>query len=606
MASPTHKRLPYMPGIDALRALAVLAVFLYHSDVSWIPGGFLGVDIFFVISGYLITSLLLNEFRRNGHINVLAFWLRRARRLLPAVGVMIAVTMVIAAIFARDGFIGMRGDALASLFYVNNWHQVFSHQSYFEQFARPSLFLHLWSLAVEEQFYLIWPLLFAAGMTIFGRRRLLWGVLAGAIASTLLMALLFNPHADPSRVYYGTDTNAATLLVGVGLALVWNPVSLSPRTGPRAAFVLDAIGVLGLALVLFWLLTVHDIDAALYRGGFLALALSTAVLLIALAHPSAHIGPILGRPAVLWLGVRSYSFYLWHWPVLMLSRPGIDVHMNRTVLLVLQFAVVALLADLSYRYVEQPFRRGTGLPKLGRFRFGRLALAATVVGVVVLVGWSGIVPKAGPSRLEVQLAQAKAKAKKIEKQQEALPGANTDKQFLALGDSVMVGATPSLELALGPDLEVNAAESRQQYDTLNLLTGYRAAGQLPPYVIIQMGNNGALVPTEMDEMRDALAGVKHVFLVNDEVPRTWETEANDTLATAAATWPNTTLLDWHDVAASNGALTYDEIHLTPEGVKAYTDLIVNAVRAQAEKDGVSLGPTGPTGPSQSIPTVYGI
>src|SRR6188472_2564813 len=180
MSRPQDSRLPYLPGIDAMRAIAVLAVFLYHAGVGWMPGGFLGVDVFFTISGYLITSLLLSEYRRGGHIRLGQFWLRRARRLLPAVGVMIAVTMILAAIVEPERITALRGDAISSLTYVANWHFALGHQSYFDQFQRPSLFRHLWSLSVEEQFYLFWPLAFAAGMKFGGRRRLLAGVLAGA------------------------------------------------------------------------------------------------------------------------------------------------------------------------------------------------------------------------------------------------------------------------------------------------------------------------------------------------------------------------------------------------------------------------------------------
>ena len=216
------QRLPYMPGVDGLRALAVLAVFVYHfqNGGGWLPGGFLGVDVFFVISGYLITSLLLSEFRREGRVDLVRFWLRRARRLLPAVGVLIAVVMVLGAFFDFGQISTLRGQALASMAYVTNWDLILSHQSYFQEFARPSLFRHLWSLAVEEQFYLLWPLVFAACMTRFGHRRLLVGVIAGAIASSLLMAILFDP-ANPNRVFYGTDTRATPLLVGVALPLPW-------------------------------------------------------------------------------------------------------------------------------------------------------------------------------------------------------------------------------------------------------------------------------------------------------------------------------------------------------------------------------------------------
>ena len=229
MSRPQDNRLPYMPGIDALRAIAVLAVFFYHSTVGWMPGGFLGVDVFFVISGYLITSLLLSEYRRGGHIQVGKFWLRRARRLLPAVGVFIAVTMVLAAILEPSRIDELRGDALASLLYVANWHFIYSHESYFEQFQTPSLFRHLWSLSVEEQFYLFWPLVFAAGMSLLGRKRLILGVIAGALGSVALAWVLFHPGADASRVYYGTDTHAVGLLGRGGPGARMEPMGLAAR-----------------------------------------------------------------------------------------------------------------------------------------------------------------------------------------------------------------------------------------------------------------------------------------------------------------------------------------------------------------------------------------
>src|SRR6478672_3324560 len=307
MSRPQDSRLPYLPGIDALRAIAVLAVFLYHAGVGWMPGGFLGVDVFFVISGYLITSLLLSEQRRTGRVRLGQFWLRRARRLLPAVGVLIAVTMIVAAIVEPERLTELRGDAISSLAYVANWHFIFEHQSYFDQFQRPSLFRHLWSLSVEEQFYLYWPLVFAAGMTLFGRKRLLAGVLAGALGSIALAWILFNPGTDASRVYYGTDTHAVGLLAGVALALVWSTLELRGRkAGAFVGPLLDAVGVIALGYVVLSFLHVHDYDLALYHGGYLWLALFTAILLATLAHPAARLGRLLGQPPMLWLGLRSY------------------------------------------------------------------------------------------------------------------------------------------------------------------------------------------------------------------------------------------------------------------------------------------------------------
>ena len=367
ISRPQDSRFPYLPGIDALRALAVLAVFLYHAGVGWMPGGFLGVDVFFVISGYLITSLLLREFRGGGHVRLGRFWLRRARRLLPAVGVLIAVTMIAAAIVEPDRIdAAARRRALLALLL----RQLALHlqpTSYFDQFQAPSLFTHLWSLSVEEQFYLFWPLVFAAGMKLFGRGRLLLGVLAGALGSVVLAWILFDPGHDASRVYYGTDTHAVGLLAGVALALVWSPIELRRRrTGPLVGPILDVVGVLALAYIVLSFLHVHDYDLALWHGGYLWLALATALLLAVLAHPAARLGGILGKAPVLWLGLRSYSFYLWHWPVLVLTRPGVDVDLPTGILIPLQLLAVLVLADLSYRFVELPFRGQGKLPALPR------------------------------------------------------------------------------------------------------------------------------------------------------------------------------------------------------------------------------------------------
>jgi peptidoglycan/LPS O-acetylase OafA/YrhL len=568
-----------MPGIDALRAIAVLAVFAYHVGADWMPGGFLGVDVFFVISGYLITALLLDEYRGTGHLNVLQFWLRRARRLLPAVGVMIAVTLLVAAIFIPEDLDKLRGDAVASLLYVNNWHLIFTDQSYFEQFARPSLFLHLWSLSVEEQFYLFWPLTFAAGMTLFGRRRLLYGVIAGALLSTLLMIILFKPGSDPLHVFYGTDTRAVGLLGGVALALVWHPNDLRVGAGRGAAWVLDAIGIFALVMILRDFIRVHDFDPSVYRGGFLLLAIWTTLLVGVLAHPAAHLGRVLGNPPLVWLGLRSYSFYLWHWPILVLTRPDIDVSMNHTVLALLQLGATLLLADLSYRYVEQPFRQRVGVPTAPEWlRMGRVALAAGIVLTVLVVGWSGLFSSGGgPSPTEV--AQAKegpiAQAKVTGK----------PPSVLALGDSVMVGAADGLERRLGGDAVVDAAIGRQAGDYPGVIDNYRKLGILPDEVVVQMGNNGPVYASDIDDLENALRGVDGVYLLNVRVPRSWEGEVNDELSQAVDDWPNAKLLDWYDIASSNGELTYDGIHLTPDGDRAYSDLIAKAVGGENGQPG---------------------
>jgi peptidoglycan/LPS O-acetylase OafA/YrhL len=368
--------LPYLPGLDGLRAIAVLAVLVYHHDYSWLPGGFLGVDVFFVLSGYLITALLITEYQRDGRIDLRAFWWRRARRLLPAVFLVIAAVLVYASIFLRSEIADLRLDALVSLGYVTNWWLIFEERSYFEAMGRPSLFQHLWSLAVEEQFYLLWPVIFIAFMR-WWRKRLPLVVISGVIASTALMWFLFDPYADPSRIYYGTDTRSAALLMGSLLAFFWRPglvrgtsevtwtgprwSSITPTTwlGRRVPACVDLIGIVavGMLLTLFWQLS--EFDPRLYQGGFFVSATVTATVIAVVTYPKARLMPwMLGFLPLRWLGTRSYGIYLWHWPIFMITRPHLDVPLDGVALFAMRLALTFTLAELSYRLVEAPVRHG--------------------------------------------------------------------------------------------------------------------------------------------------------------------------------------------------------------------------------------------------------
>jgi peptidoglycan/LPS O-acetylase OafA/YrhL len=630
MSRPKDSHFPYMPGIDAMRALAVLAVFGYHAGLGWVPGGFLGVDVFFVISGYLITSLLLREFRSTDHIALGRFWLRRARRLLPAVGVLIAVAMIVSAIAEPDKIDQIRGDALASFFYFANWHFIYAHTSYFEQFGRPSLFTHLWSLSVEEQFYLFWPLIFAAGMKIFGRGRLLIGVLAGAAGSVALAWLLFDPGHDASRIYYGTDTHAVGLLAGVALALVWSPVQLRTHKsfGPLVGPILDALGVVALGYLILSFVGVHDFDLALWHGGYAWVAIATALLLAALAHPAPRLGGIIGRPALLWLGLRSYSFYLWHWPVLAMTRPGVDVDLPRGILIPLQLIACLALADLSYRFVELPFNGKAKLPRLpdGWLRVARPALIFSVLAVIVVVGWSGIVKAGGgdpeaaaastatsvhvtakaaekpeadptPGRAAAggghagagQPGGGKAGGKQADatgsgaagtraKHHKPLPPAKHWPRIIMLGDSVMIGAEEKLAQRLGPGFSMDAKVGRQADEFLEIVEKIKRDGHHPAAMVIQWGNNGPLYGEDMEALRAATTNVGQLFLVSDHAPVSWQDESNEAIAEAAEDWHHTTEIPWAEAAEEGGeSLFWDGIHLTPKGAGVYARLVSKVV-----------------------------
>jgi peptidoglycan/LPS O-acetylase OafA/YrhL len=383
--------LRYAPGLDGVRALAVLAVVAYHigttsEGVDPLRGGFLGVDVFFVLSGYLITSLLIAEVRKTGRISIRQFYLRRARRLLPALYVLLLAVGGFGAIWMTEQAAKLRGDLLAALGYATNWWLIAEDASYFGTGDRPRLLTHLWSLAVEEQFYLVWPVVLIFFARVRARRRLLVTTLVlGVAVSTAAAALIYDPWADPSRVYYGTDTRALAPLLGAALAVGVRPWRHRDRlpSGRRAA--LDLVGVLGLIGLAVLAVLLTDGAPLLYRGGFTVIALLAAAVVAVAGHPATLLGRVLGGQPLRWLGERSYAIYLWHWPVCALTRPGIDVPVQGWMNSALRVAAAVVLADLSYRLVERPMRRGgffLGYPSRHAWRRPRLRLAVLRSGAL--------------------------------------------------------------------------------------------------------------------------------------------------------------------------------------------------------------------------------
>lgn len=354
-------RLRHQPAIDGLRAIAVVAVVLYHLDIDWAAGGYLGVEVFFVISGFLITSLMLAERLRTGRIDLRSFWIRRARRLLPALFLLLAGVVAYMVVAVGDELVDVRADVVAALAYATNWYLVAADVSYFEALGRPSAFQHLWSLAIEEQFYVLWPVIVAGGLALTkGRQRpLLVAMVLGAIASASLMAALFDPAADPSRLYYGTDTRASGLLLGAALAVVWAPWAPRRIIDHRSRAALDvgaAAALIGL-VVLLWRL--DEFSPWLYRGGFLLTAVLTCAVIAAVVHPATRwTTRLLATKPLVWIGGRSYSIYLWHWPVIVFSRPQLDTSLDGWQLLAFRLALTLVLSELSFRLVETPLRHG--------------------------------------------------------------------------------------------------------------------------------------------------------------------------------------------------------------------------------------------------------
>ncbi len=631
MPKPVSGHGRYMGGLDGLRAIAVLAVIAYHLNFSWASGGLLGVGVFFVLSGYLITDLLVAGWEQKGRIDLKDFWTRRARRLLPALFVMLAVVVAWVTVFDRSQLAFLRGDVLAAVLYVSNWWYIFHHVSYFASFGPPSPLTHLWSLAVEEQFYLIWPLLLGLGLRYIPRRGWLLGAtLTLAAASACAMALIYQPGTNPDRVYYGTDTRAFGLLIGGALALVWRSGKLSNSViKPWVQNVLDVVGGIGIMVVLFMMWKTNQYQPFLYRGGLVVLSLATAGVVAALTYPTSLLSKILGFKPLRWIGVRSYGIYLWHYPVIILTSPTVNTKGANLLGAGLQVAFSVALAALSWKYIEEPIRHGSlgrwwhkvrlegghwvpglrWIPLLG----GSMILAVAGVGLMGLVPSS--MPSAGafpvsslgstipiPSPLLFKTHDAighsggALKANSFGAGEDghgmtaevsqatpavtvAKPTPQSGAGMTAIGDSVMIDASPYLK-QLFPGIVISAQVGRQLYQTPAVIAQLRSKGELGRRIILELGTNGPFTQGQLVSLLQSLGPVQQIILVNTRVPRPWQNVVNATLAQVAATFPHTTLVNWYAASANHNQYFYpDGVHLNPSGAQVYAELVAKALNS---------------------------
>ena len=574
MATPRGVR--YIPAIDGLRAVAVIAVMLYHLGFNWIPGGFLGVDLFFVISGYVITRLLLDSIQRSGGLDLRAFYAARIRRLLPPLVFMIIVTTIIVGFWAPDTMRRFLGDAPFALFGGMNWWLVFRHTDYFEAIGRPPLLQHTWSLGVEAQFYLVWPLILLLVLRYFGKHKIpSAALLIAAISGITLLVVSLQVDATSSsqvsHVYFGTDTHSIGLFLGAALAVSWIPQNLQEAVSRKAQDFIDGIGVVGFLGIIAAFLFVDESDPTLYKLAFPLVGVLGCAIITSIVHPASRFAPILSSKPFVWIGERSYAIYLWHWVIFQITRPEYDLDGSTWALYAMRVLIVFALADISLRLVELPVR--TGLIdywfKGMKYRTKRIQIRQKIALTLIVVGTLGIT-----SSIAVKAIAIGDQQLVVLKDQLATPIATPEIKAGGLwvtGDSVILGIRSELDSRQNIGL-INARVGRQAGELLEVITRDQT-NMVGSTVIFNLGNNNKLTEAQVSIIFQALSQQPKIIVVNTAVPRGWRDHNNVLIALYAARY-SARLVDW--AAISDGHPEYfgpDGVHLAPAGVRAYVDAI---------------------------------
>ena len=569
----TKGGIQYIPAIDGLRAIAVVAVILYHLGFDWIPGGFLGVDLFFVISGYVITRLLLDSIEISGGLNLRAFYLARLRRLLPALIFMIVTTAITVGIWAPDTMKRFLADTPFALTGTMNWWLVGRELDYFETIGRPPLLQHTWSLAVEAQFYLIWPLILLLILKWFGKKRvamasLFFAAISGTALLLVSLRLDANNASSVSHIYFGTDTHSIGLFLGAALAVSWVPQNFKEVVSRKAQDFIDAIGVVGFIGILGTFLLIDADNPSLYKIAFPLAGLFGAAIVTSIVHPASRFAPILQNRVLLWIGERSYAIYIWHWIIFQVTRPDIDLAGQDWALLALRILIVLALADISLRYIELPVRRGViknwikgrkyRTPEEKKIQTRRISIASFIVICLV-----GVV-----SFRAVTISQVAQNTLREEFTSETPVAEVAETGIWLTGDSVILGIRNSLGEQF-PVALVNARIGRQADELLEVILKDKANAPVGP-VVLNMGNNGALTQDQVIAIFEALSESEKVIVVNTAVPRGWRDENNRLIAEIAQQYPNISVVDWNLASADHPEyFAPDGVHLVPEGVAVY-------------------------------------
>ncbi len=572
----------HISSIDGLRAIAVTAVVLYHLGISWIPGGFLGVDLFFVISGYVITRLILDSINQSSALDLRAFYAARLRRIYPGFLFMVVCTILFIGVWAPEAIKRFLSDLPFALTGTINWLLVARHQDYFETVGRPPLLQHTWSLAVELQFYLIWPLILLGVLKYFGKKNIARIALVIAMVSgtTLFFVSLQLDQSNAqqiSHIYFGTDTHSLGLFLGSALAVSWIPQNLSADIEKRAQDVIDGIGVFGLLGLISTFLFIDESNASLYRIAFPLAGIFGCLVIISLVHPASRFAPIISTAPFRWVGQRSYGIYIWHWVIFQVTRPSVDLSGQTWALYLARVLLVLALADISLRWVEIPFRQGlvqnwfrgmkyrSAKVKL-RQQISVLASIIMVLAVTTSISFQAI-NKA--DQISNQIAQDSGDA---QPQQDL--GSTTG--LWVTGDSVILGIRSKLEAKEHISL-INARVGRQAPELLAVMRVDQTSVPSSP-VVFNLGNNNALSEQTVVDIFEIVKNQPQIIVVNTAVPRAWKDANNAIISKVAANYPNTKVVDWDRISTGRPELfAPDGVHLSPAGSDVYVDLVLSMI-----------------------------
>ena len=577
----TLRGIRYIPAIDGLRGLAVVAVMLYHLGFTWIPGGFLGVDLFFVISGYVITRLLLDSIARSGGLDLRAFYKARIRRLFPPLIFMIIATSIYIGIWAPETMRRFVSDSPFSLLGVMNWWLVFRHTDYFDSISRAPLLQHTWSLGVEAQFYLLWPLILLLTVRYLGKKKIPGAALfIAAVSGITLLVVSFQVDAAStsqiSHVYFGTDTHSIGLFLGAALAVSWIPQNLKEDVERRAQDFIDGIGVFGFIGMIATFLFIDETDPTLYKLAFPLAGIFGCAIITSIVHPASRFAPLLSSKVAVWIGERSYSIYLWHWVVFQLTRPAVDIEGSAWALTALRILIVLALADISLRFVELPIRSGLveywfkGM----KYRTKRVQLRQkTLLGVSIfsiLLILTLISTRAISDSDRVMATVKEELSQTPEISNEDVVPTSTHGLWVT-GDSVILGIRYELETRSHIEL-INARVGRQAPELIDVMLNDKL-NVVGSTVIFNLGNNNKLTEAQVAAVFEAVKNQPRIIVVNTAVPRGWRDENNLLIAKYAELF-GAVLIDWN--AISTGHPEYfapDGVHLVPAGARAYVDAI---------------------------------